>query len=191
MMLTPALRDYVKAAGLERSGPPRDGLVLFENPRALPRAFVTYRMRQAPPAEELLARLSHSDFDPLVESYVEGDAGLGASGPAPPRGKPAAILRDEPTRVEIEAELEAPGLLVLADSYYPGWRATVDGKPAEILPTNHLFRGVPVPAGRHVVRFEYRSGLLMLGAAVSAAGVALVALLLLRVGGRGLVRNAG
>jgi hypothetical protein len=143
-----------------------------------PGPFVTYRVQRAPPTEKLLARLSRSNFDPLVESYVAGDAGLGASGDAPPRGKPATILRDEPTLVEIEAELEAPGLLVLADSYYPAWRATVDGEPVEILPTNHLFRGVPVPAGRHVVRFEYGSGLLMLGAAASAAGVAMVALLL-------------
>jgi hypothetical protein len=176
----PTLKTYVEAAGLERSGRPRAGTILFENPHVLPRAYVTHRVLQAPPAEELLALLSRSDFDPLAVSYVEGDPALGLPSDPPARGKPAAIVRDEATLVEIEVELEAPGLLVLADTEYPGWRASVGGEPIEILRTNHLFRGVPLPAGRHVVRFEYRSTRLALGAAASAAGAALLVLLLCR-----------
>jgi uncharacterized membrane protein YfhO len=56
---------------------------------------------------------------------------------------------------------------VLADTYYPGWIATVDGVPAAILATNHLFRGVPAPAGTHRIRFAYRPRSLRLGAALS------------------------
>ena len=68
--------------------------------------------------------------------------------------------------------LAAPGLVVLADSYHPGWRASVDGSPAPILATNHLYRGVPVPAGRHTVRFEYRPRSVRLGAILSVVGAA-------------------
>lgn len=55
----------------------------------------------------------------------------------------------------IEVDTDQPGLLVLHDIYYPGWRATVDEVPSPILRANILFRAVEVPAGHHVVRFEY------------------------------------
>ncbi len=176
-------REYASAAGLERVAAERH-LVLFESPRALPRAFVTYRWLAAPEPPELLAALAAADFDPLAASYLEtegqdGGAEAPASGSpaAPPRGRAAEILRDEPARVEIDAELAAPGLLVLADAFYPGWRASVDGEPASIRPANHLFRGVALPRGRHRVVFEYAPASLRIGAAASAAGLA-VALLL-------------
>jgi uncharacterized membrane protein YfhO len=91
-------------------------------------------------------------------------------------------VRDDPTLVEVEAELEAPGLLILADSYFPGWQATLDGEPVEIRPANHLFRGVLLPAGRHRVRFEYRPRWLALG--IAASGVGAVVLLMLGWRGR-------
>lgn len=178
----PGLFAYANAAGLERRPDRRGAPIVFENPRALPRAYVTYRAWPAPPAEELLAMLSDSSFDPLAESYLEGGPGLPTASEAPLRGKPAAIVRDDPTLVEVEAELEAPGLLVLADSYFPGWRATLDGEPVEIRPANHLFRGVLLPAGRHRVRFEYRPRWLALG--IAASGVGAVVLLMLGWRGR-------
>jgi len=174
---SPELLAYANAAGLERRPGPNKALVVLENPRALPRAYVTYRVRPAPPAEELLAVLSRSGFDPLAESYLEGVPGLLAVSGAPLRGRPAAIVRDEPRLVEVEAELEAPGLLVLADSYFPGWQATVDGEPVEIQPANHLFRGVVLPAGQHRVRFAYRPRSLMLGIAASGLGAAVLLVL--------------
>ncbi len=55
-------------------------------------------------------------------------------------------------RVELEAVLDRPGLVILADVYYPGWRLTIDGKPAPIYRTNRVMRGAAVPAGRsHLV----------------------------------------
>jgi hypothetical protein len=178
----PKLLAYAKAAGLERRPSRSKALVVFENPRALPRAYVARRALPAPPPEELLVILSRSDFDPLAQSYLERAPGLPAASDAPLRGGPAAIVRDEPTLVEVEAELEAPGLLVLADSYFPGWQATLDGEPLEIHPANHLFRGVMVPAGQHRIRFTYRPRRLMLG--IAASGLGAVVLLLLGWRGR-------
>jgi hypothetical protein len=163
----PDVEAFVRDAGLESRPPPAEKLELLENPHVLPRAFVTYRASSAPPAAELLPILARPSFDPLAESWVEGDAGVPASPGAPPRGAAATIVRDDPNLVEIEATLAAPGLVVLADAYYPGWTATVDGAPARILATNHLFRGVPAPAGTHRVRFAYRPRSLALGAALS------------------------
>jgi hypothetical protein len=158
--------------------PPLDAkLALFENPHALPRAFTVYRVRPAPPTTELLGRLSDPGFDPLVESYVEGDPGTMSATGAPERGGAATFVRDEELVVELDVHLEAPGLVVLADTFYPGWRATVDGKPAAILAVNHLFRGVQAGSGRHRVRFDYRPWRTMAGAAISLAASAMIALM--------------
>ena len=64
-----------------------------------------------------------------------------------------------------------PGVVILSDSYYPGWQATVDGEPARIYAANHLFRGVEVGAGVHEVRFIYRPSSIRIGAGLSFVGV--------------------
>src|SRR5262249_41822643 len=130
-------------------------LVVFENPTRVPRAYVTYRTRAAPGADELLAAISRKEFDPLETSYVEGMAPIQPPGDAPLRGAPATILRDEDRTIEIEADLAAPGLVVVADAYYPGWQATVDDVPAAVVAVDHLFRGVPAGPGHHRIRFHF------------------------------------
>jgi hypothetical protein len=155
-----------------------DRFTVFENPHALPRAFVTYRTRTAPAdPEKLLGMISAPTFDPLVESFVEGPPPFVAAHDAPPRGHAAAFVRDDETEVELEVALERPGLVVLADSFYPGWHATVDGAPAPIVATNHLFRGVPAPTGTHRVRFVYAPASVRIGGWVSMlAAIAVVGL---------------
>jgi hypothetical protein len=168
------VRSFVRDAALR---PPRQltpDVSLFENPHSLPRAFVTYQVHRAPPPDELLQRIARPDFDPLTEAYVESDSAY-PSGVDPPRGHTATIVQDTPQTVEIEAHLLAPGLVVLADTYYPGWVATIDGAPAPILATNHLFRGVPTPTGTHRIRFAYRPRALLLGAVLTLLTAILLA----------------
>jgi hypothetical protein len=104
-------------------------------------------------------------------TVVEGPA---PAGYRPPRGE-ARLVGDRPERVELRTEADGPALLVLNDTLAPGWRATVDGAPAEILPANYLARGVWVPAGVHAVVFTYRTPGLALGIAVALAGAAALA----------------
>jgi hypothetical protein len=163
----PDVDAFIRDADLEPRPPLPGDIALVENPHVLPRAFVTYRVSPAPATAELLPILAREEFDPLVESWVEGATGQPPSGDAPARGTPARIVRDDAHVVEIDATLAASGLVVLADTFYPGWTATVDGVPAPILATNHLFRGVPAPAGTHRIRFAYRPRSLALGAALS------------------------
>jgi membrane protein YfhO len=128
----------------------------------------------APEPQHLLPFLADPTFDPLAESFTEVDA-VPERAPSPPRGAPATIVRDEPHVVEVEATLAAPGLVVLADSFYPGWQATVDGRAAAIVPVNYLYRGVAAAAGTHRVRFEYRPGSVRYGAAISLVGLVVAA----------------
>jgi uncharacterized membrane protein YfhO len=88
-------------------------------------------------------------------------------------------VRYEPARVDIEVQAAAPALLVLSDLFYPGWEATLDGRPAEILEANYVMRAVAIPKGAHEVRFLYRPASFRAGVAASAAGCLAVALLIL------------
>jgi hypothetical protein len=104
------------------------------------------------------------------------------------------VVRHDPQRVEIEAELATPGLVVLADLYYPGWELTAEtGGRQQSLPifrTDRILRGALLPAGKHRLIYEYRSWNFYVGAAVSAAAwlAALGVTVLLEVGRRRAVR---
>ena len=69
----------------------------------------------------------------------------------------------------IDCDAPRAGLLVLRDTWYPGWRATVDGAETPIYRINGCFRGVLVPLGRHTVSFAYRPRLVYWTGAVSLA----------------------
>ena len=90
----------------------------------------------------------------------------------------ARIVGDEPERVVIETESAAPAYLVLADTFDPGWSATLDGRPAPIRPAFVAFRAVFVPAGRHQVVFRYRPAGFLGGLIASMIGLALAVVLL-------------
>ena len=99
----------------------------------------------------------------------------------------AAVRRYDPHLVEVEVEASAPAWLFLADTFDPGWSATVDGQARPIRLANAMFRAVAVPAGRHVVAFRYTPAPLAWGATVTLATG--LAVLLLAVAGAGLARR--
>lgn len=78
------------------------------------------------------------------------------------------IKRDE-TFAVLQVKAEVPRLLVYVESYYPGWRAEVDGHPAIVYKVNGAFRGVIVPGGEHTVTFRYHPASLYFGAGLSLA----------------------
>jgi hypothetical protein len=80
-----------------------------------------------------------------------------------------------PTRTELEVELSRPGILVLADSCFPGWEVTVDGERQDPLCANYLVRGVELEEGHHLVRFSYRPVSVRWGA-LASGGAAIVVL---------------
>lgn len=67
----------------------------------------------------------------------------------------ARVTSWQPGRIEINVEASAPGILVLHDTYYPGWVAEVDGRRQRVLRVEVLFRGVEVGPGRHTVVFKF------------------------------------
>lgn len=85
----------------------------------------------------------------------------------------------QPRRVSIRTVLRKPGIVVLADIFYPGWRLSIDGEPAEVFRTNRAMRGAIVPGGTHRLVYEYRPDSLRLGTACSIVGVVVLLGLLL------------
>ncbi|HXF61721.1 MAG TPA: YfhO family protein [Caldilineaceae bacterium] len=145
---------------------------IYENLDVLPRAYLVHSALAAPDAASALDRLAALDFDPAQAAVVEGlDSFTNAAAP----GDAATITAYAPERVAVQTRSQAPALLVLGDTAYPGWTATVDGAPAPIHRANALFRGVVVPAGEHTVVFTYRPTRWSWAVGLSALGVLLIA----------------
>jgi len=168
-------RPWLEGEAIQASGP----AMLYRLPDALGRAWIAPAARYVPPDETLTA-LTDPAFDPSAEVLLEADP-LSRNSPFVHSYirtfAHSLTLQDTPNRVTIRAALDAPGYLVLADTYYPGWQATVDGEPADILRANYAFRAVWLDAGEHVVEMTYRPASALVGGAVSLA-----ALFLLSVG---------
>ncbi len=88
--------------------------------------------------------------------------------------RPVEVIHWSPEK--IEAEAAGPGLLVLSEIMYPGWRVQVDGSQATILEAAGLLRSVILPAGSHQVLFYFQPVSLYVGASLSLVGVVLAGL---------------
>ena len=116
-------------------------------------------------------------FDPARTAYVERDPGI----PQTPNATPGTATYREvtPEDVRISVTTADPALVVVRNSYDPGWSATVDGAPAPVLATDYLVQGVAVPPGTHEIRLVYRDDDIARG---MAAGVIVWLLLLASIG---------
>jgi len=145
------------------------GHQVYENRSALPRFYLVGRVRPVRSKQEALARLASPEFDPRREAVVEGEAPPGLAGDF---SGSVRVLAYAPRRVVLETEASAPAFLVTSESYYPGWRARLDGRPARLRLTNVAFRGLETPAGRHRIEMRFQPVLFWCGLAFSALAAA-------------------
>ncbi len=154
---------------------------VFQNPRALPRAFVVHEVAAQPDMDAAVRTLRDGGVDyrrtALLENSDAADSmRVARDSPRPEQGEStAAILEDNGDVVVVDAELQRPGVLVLADQYYPGWHVRVNGEKAKLLRVNAILKGVALPAGRHEVRFAFRPLSFRVGIVLSLAGLAILA----------------
>ncbi len=132
---------------------------VYENPRAYPRAMFAAEARQADFAAIMRSGVWPA-FDPaetvlLDEAPPVRTGGLTRRLAAPLAPARVKIRSYENTRVEIEVDTATAGHIILNDIWHPWWTASVDGQPARIRKANVLFRAVAVPAGRHLVVFDF------------------------------------
>ena len=152
---------------------------LLENAAARPRVSVVGEALAANGATTA-ERLHDLAWDPSRQAVVEGlrPEAIAQGGAAGPVGE-VRLLEYLPERIVAQADLTAPGYVILADRFDDGWRAYVDDVEVPMARANGVERLVAVPAGSHVVRFSYAPIALTLGLGISAvAGVAWLGMLI-------------
>jgi hypothetical protein len=153
-----------------------DRVSVYENAEALPRTYYVPQIDVEPdPSRRLqrLARRTPNRREVALASVPPEDGFLGVPGNRSTAD--ARFLVDDPEHIVIEAVAPERGFLFLADQYYPGWSATVNGQPAPILVGNHAFRLVEVPSGPITVEFRYGHQRVWIGMIVSAITALVVA----------------
>ncbi|GAB4536867.1 MAG: hypothetical protein Kow0063_22840 [Anaerolineae bacterium] len=168
---------------------------LYRLPEPLPRAWLVPQARIIADPDVLLAELLDPAFDPAAEVLLEGGplagsfaaSGLGSHSPTVnhPPSAPATVSQARPLSVPISLREEGnsrtidliapqPGYLVLAYTYYLGWRASVDGQPAQILRANYAFMALTLEAGQHRVVLDYRPISLRVGMFISSLSALII-----------------
>jgi hypothetical protein len=151
----------------------RGSAIIYENLGALPRAYLSEEVLVTADSMLALGLLAAPEFDVSRTTVVYG-ASQDDFPDGPLQGS-AQIVESTPDRIVIRTEASRPALLVLADNYYPGWQATVNGAETPILRANHTFRGVQVDAGASEVVFEFRPPDVYLGLYIYLVGLVLLA----------------
>jgi hypothetical protein len=169
-----------------------NGYRVWQLKNITPRAFLASETESSADDQAILNRMSSPSFDitrqVILRSGSPQATEIGpsmVSAPANPAGKQAATLVSETlNEVVVHTDSERPSVLVLAENYYPDWRARIDGKDTLVQEADYTFRGVFVPSGQHVVQFYYDDPEFRLGAGISAAvavlGLVLACLLVVR-----------
>ncbi|MEO8605448.1 MAG: hypothetical protein ABI629_22960 [bacterium] len=164
-------------------------VVVYENRAALPRARVVHQVVHVPDEDAARARLAalgplsaHAHSLGLAAAVAVEPADDGEVCPALGSASDGDSVRivdaRDPDCLVLHGRLASPGLVVIADTYYPGWRAHVDGTPAAIFPADLLFRAILVPAGEHEIVLTYAPRSLAAGALLSLAAFAVCLVLL-------------
>jgi len=143
------------------------GIKVFRNPAARPRVWSVHHIVSVPDYARGRELLSSPSFDMATTSFVNGDA------PQVERcdsGDQIELLKRSWFSLAIRTRMMCTGMVVLNDNWYPGWRASIDGKRVPIYSAYMTVRGVVVGPGDHVIEMHYRPRALYLGCILFAVG---------------------
>jgi len=168
-------------------------VAIYENDAAMPRARIVRTGVGVRDQQEAFQRLveavggrSHVADTALADRVLLEPSADGTAAPASGGGTTSSadavdiVPGGDPDTVELQATLSAPGWVVLSDTFYPGWTASIDSAPTPIHPANLLFRAVFVPAGTHRIVFRYEPFALRLGLGIAMLGLIASGLMLVR-----------
>ncbi|MFH1825505.1 MAG: YfhO family protein [Candidatus Firestonebacteria bacterium] len=143
---------------------------IYKNDVLLPHCYFTRNIKLVNNERDAFSYIFSDEFDPRKEVVIEG------RGVEVVNNEKNASLADKDivnieeyksNIVKIKADISQDGMIVLNDTYYPGWRVYVDGQEEKIYPANYIYRGVQVKKGNHKIEFIFRPATFVIGAIIS------------------------
>ena len=155
------------------------GLKVWRNPEPMPRAWAVHETETVQDEIWMGLRIQDDAWEFRRKALLIGEAPALESC----AGEDQVQLRERSSdRIVISARLPCRGMVILAETNFPGWRALVDGKPARVWNAYGALRGAVVEGGEHTIEFRYRPLSVYLGAALTTLGVLMTAWLVRRAG---------
>jgi hypothetical protein len=142
---------------------------VFENTAVLPRFYFVRRARQVVSLAEAHALIEQRKIDLHETAITEQPLDLPPSSDDAGAPGEVKVLKYEPSRIELSLQASRASLLVLSETYYPGWKAWIDEQPTAIHLVDIALRGVVVPAGAHQLRMEFHPAILPVSLGISLA----------------------
>jgi hypothetical protein len=164
-------REITEAEMLGKEGEGESVKHFYRLPWQPQRVFVVREVAMAQNRDELYQILGSPDFDPLRTAVLWEPVSLK---PAPTAEDKVLITSDTPAYIGLQVRLGAPGLLVLSEVTYPGWRVYVNGKPARLHEADGILRAVLLPEGESKVEFRFLPLTFYVGIALSSLTVLLI-----------------
>ena len=130
-----------------------DGASVWRLRGALPRAYPVAEVEALEADQAVLAALTSPGFEPSLRA-VTAESGAARRYP----GSAACQIRwlaDDPDRLVLESAAPAQAFIVVADAWFPGWRASIDSRSCGLYRVNHMLRGLAVPPGTHRIEMTY------------------------------------
>ncbi len=158
-------------------------MTLFEDPTPLPELRWTSRVHRRSSLSGTIDLIRSDAFAPSSDIALPGPRDEGPSGPGSTGSVRAATI--DAARARAQTDAHGAGYLLFSRTFFPAWKARIDGSPAPVVVGNARDLAVAVPAGRHEVVFEYDRAPFRLGVALQAAAVLAAALVTAGASGRG------
>lgn len=158
----------------------KGGWKIFENKKALPRLFLASDYKIFSGKEEFSTSFFDNNFD-LSKTILLEERPIGLEAGEDSKLNDIRLISYLPNEINVNVNTDSSKLLFLSDTYYPGWKAYVDGKETKIYRADYAFRAAVVPAGRHIVKFLYDPLSFKLGYITSLLSAGLLAVLLLTI----------
>ncbi|KAF0247925.1 MAG: hypothetical protein FD167_2671, partial [bacterium] len=143
-----------------------EGIRIYENLNVMPRAFFASQVKVANLSE--LEMMGEDGFDPHTTVIVQTKTIDPKDISVPTSADQVEIKEYKNNEVTLQAFTIAKRLLVLTDTYYPGWEVFVDGNKVELLRVNHAMRGVVLNSGKHQIKFVFWPSILSKGLLIAA-----------------------